>query len=363
MGSKSKIALEIIAFLPKGKRLVDLFGGGMAITECGMYSKKWDKYLYNELNPLVVDLVKRAINGDFDCNKFKPVFITSEEFEKKKNKDGYIKYIWSFSNQGKSYMFGKNVYKIKEQGHNYCIFDKPIEGLNIPIIKGTPYQKRMFLKKWCQATFEKEWKRATPRIKSDYKKYQDIMDGTSKASKKLALKFTTWLKTTGITAKEIKELTNSDMASHYLTTGSQPAIPTDEMWKLMKKSPKLKNIPHEIELICNSEEKIKQLQQLQQLERLQRLEITNKSYLDYEYQEGDVVYCDPPYENTADYNESSFNHKEFYDWVASRPYPVYFSSYKISDDRFKVVWACKKRSLMNGARTTAHNYECIYTQK
>ena len=375
MGSKSKIAPEIIAFLPKGKRLVDLFGGGMAITECAMYSKKWDSYLYNELNPLVVDLVKKAIKGEFNYKTFKPKFITSEEFKNKKETDGYIKYIWSFSNQGNNYLFGKNIEKIKEQGHNYCIFGDPIEGLNIQAIDGTPYQRRMYLKKWCQAKFEKEWKRATPRMKSDYKKYQEIMNGTSKASKKLALQFTSWLKTTGITAKEIKELTNSEMASHYLSSSSQPAIPTDEMWKLIKKSPKLKNIPNEIELMCNSSERLQQLQQLEQLERLQQLqqleqleqlqqlEITNKSYLDYEYKDGDIVYCDPPYENTAKYQEDGFNHKEFYDWVASRPYQVYFSSYKISDDRFKIVWACKKRSLMNGARTTAYNYECIYTQK
>ena len=69
MGSKSKIAPEVIAFLPKGKRLVDLFGGGMAIIECAMYSKKWDSYLYNELNTLVVDLVKRAIKGEFNLLK------------------------------------------------------------------------------------------------------------------------------------------------------------------------------------------------------------------------------------------------------------------------------------------------------
>jgi site-specific DNA-adenine methylase len=386
MGSKSKIAPEIINFLPKGKRLVDLFGGGFAITECAMYSKKWDSFLYNDINPLITDLIKRAINGDFNYDKFKPEFITREKFFELKDKDGYVKYIWSFSNQGDTYLFGKPIEKIKEQGHNYCLYDQPIDGLDIPIIKGTPYQKRMYLKKWSALKFEKEWKRATPRLKSDYKKYCAIIDGSSKAGKELALKFTTWLRSTGITAKEIKELTNSDMASHYLTTASQPAIPTDEMWQLLKKSPKLKNVPPDIELMCNSKEKIKQLikleqlqrlqqlerlqqlQQLQQLERLQQLEqlqqleITTMSYEQYVYQDGDVVYCDIPYENTAEYDkENGFNHKAFYEWAISRPYKVYFSSYKISDNRFKKCFAINKRSLMAGSKTNLYNFEMIYS--
>lgn len=40
-GNKSRIADIIISILPEGKRLVDLFGGGGAITHCGMLSSKW----------------------------------------------------------------------------------------------------------------------------------------------------------------------------------------------------------------------------------------------------------------------------------------------------------------------------------
>lgn len=35
-GNKSKIAEEILEQLPSGKRLVDLFGGGFAITDCAL---------------------------------------------------------------------------------------------------------------------------------------------------------------------------------------------------------------------------------------------------------------------------------------------------------------------------------------
>lgn len=59
-----------------------------------------------------------------------------------------------------------------------------------------------------------------------------------------------------------------------------------------------------------------------------------------------------------------FDHKTFYDWVASRDFPVYFSSYqKISDKRFKMIWAAGKVNLLAGASGRKKNYECIYTNQ
>lgn len=40
-GSKNQIAENILKFLPGGKRLVDLFGGGGAISHCASLSYKW----------------------------------------------------------------------------------------------------------------------------------------------------------------------------------------------------------------------------------------------------------------------------------------------------------------------------------
>ena len=94
-GSKSSIADSIISFLPKGKRFVDLFGGGFAMSECAHKSGKYEKVLYNELNPLLPALIKKAIKGDYNYNRYKPAFVSREEFDKKKDSDGYIKYIWS----------------------------------------------------------------------------------------------------------------------------------------------------------------------------------------------------------------------------------------------------------------------------
>nr|DAX95571.1 MAG TPA: adenine-specific methyltransferase [Caudoviricetes sp.] len=47
------------------------------------------------------------------------------------------------------------------------------------------------------------------------------------------LRFTSWLRSTGITCKQINQATNSFMGSHYLTQAKQPAIPTRAHWDAM----------------------------------------------------------------------------------------------------------------------------------
>lgn len=105
-GNKSRIADIIINILPSGKRLVDLFGGGGAITHCAMLSDKWENYLYNDINPLITTLFMDAVNGKYhDENRV----ITREDFESLKDTDPYVKYIWSFGNNGTGYLWVKKL--------------------------------------------------------------------------------------------------------------------------------------------------------------------------------------------------------------------------------------------------------------
>lgn len=211
MGSKTKIAPDIIRQLPRGERFVDLFGGGFAMSHAAILSNHFNSVLYNDFNPLIVELIRKGLRGDYNYSKFKPEFITREMFDREKEKDPYIKYIWSFGSDGQHYLFGKEI--------------EPLE----------------------------------------------------------------------------------------------------------------------------------------RLERLQQLELSNISFEKYEHRPGDVVYCDPPYEGTADYGQE-FPHTAFYEWVFSRDYPVYFSSYQISDRRFKLVWAKRLKSSFGGGNNSV-NFECLYTNK
>ena len=268
-GSKSAIAEKIINFLPAGKRFVDLFGGGAAMSDCAAKSGKYETVFYNEINPLLCDLVKKAIAGFYNYSVFKPEFISREQFHLLKSIDGYVKYIWSFGNSGRSYLFSEELESQKRSLHNFVVFGV----------------KDDFIKTYFD----------------DIEKFVAAMDIHTRR-------------------RQLRRYMRIKMAVR----------------------------PH---------------QELERLERLQQLEINCGSYLDYEYQDGDVVYCDPPYEGTAGYNQTKFNHKQFYDWVASRPYQVFFSSYKISDKRFKMIWAKSKQNLMGGAEGQFKNYECLYTNK
>lgn len=227
-GSKSAIADSIINFLPCGKRFVDLFGGGAAMSHCAALSGKYDSVYYNELNPLLCDLLKRAIDGEFNYCRFKPEFISREEFHKRKDVDGYVRYVWSFGNKGTSYLFGSDIEPLKRSMHNFVVF-----GIKDDFIK---------------SNFD------------DIDKFvvdKDIYNRRLATKKYLRLK-----------QKTIRALTD----------GQQNEA----------------------------------TEHLQQLERLERLKINCGSYLDYEYQDGDVVYCDRVHLHKQ--NHSAQRRKSFVDF-------------------------------------------------
>lgn len=133
--------------------------------------------------------------------------------------------------------------------------------------------------------------------------------------------------------------------------------------------------PYQRRIVLNRQlPKLNQLEHFSRIERLlhiqnmpgiSRLEITAGQSYDAVQLTGKqpVIYCAPPYEKTSEYKEGGFDHKAFYEWVANCPHPVYFSSYDISDNRFKLVKAINTRSLLDHkTRGTGspYNYEKLY---
>lgn len=102
MGSKSKIAEKIIAFLPQANTLVDLFGGGGAIADCASKSGKWQQVIYNELEPLISQGFSQAINGGYANEKR---WISRSDFMQLKNTDPYAAICYSFGNNLKGYLY------------------------------------------------------------------------------------------------------------------------------------------------------------------------------------------------------------------------------------------------------------------
>lgn len=110
-GSKNSIAKEIIDLLPKAENFYDLFMGGGAITHCACLSNKYKNIYANDINKLITDTFRGAVEGKY---KNETRWINKETFKEEKDKDGYIKYCWSFGNDGKSYLYNSTIEKWKE---------------------------------------------------------------------------------------------------------------------------------------------------------------------------------------------------------------------------------------------------------
>ena len=261
-GNKSRIADIIINILPAGKRLVDLFGGGGAITHCAMLSGKWENYLYNDINPMITGLFMDAVHGLYHDERR---VITREDFNRLKDEDAYVAYCWSFGNSpDKGYLWGEEWEEIK---CTICHFLLD-ESLN---------DRRMA-----------------------YNKFMRLLDNGN--------------------YKSIKHI--------------QP---------------------------------LQYIQALTRLEALQRLEVTNMSYTEYQHQDGDVVYCDVPYEQTGkakcdDYGVN-FDSLVFYEWAKAQPYQIFFSSYEISDQSFEKIKIKSVASLIGATTNGQKVTEFLYSNK
>ena len=109
-GSKNQIAQQIVDALPAGDVLVDLFGGGGAITHCAVLSHKWKKVIYNDNNELLVKFFKNAVEGKYKHPY--PVY-TRQEFNIYKYGDPVAKWCYSFGNDGKYYLWSADVEQFK----------------------------------------------------------------------------------------------------------------------------------------------------------------------------------------------------------------------------------------------------------
>lgn len=114
MGSKNRIAKQIIDFLPSGETLVDLFGGGGAITDCASESGKWKNIIYNELDVLPYTCFLKVLKGEYE-NETR--WISREDFFKLKDTDEYVVCCFSFGNNFRTYMYNEKIEPYKRAYH------------------------------------------------------------------------------------------------------------------------------------------------------------------------------------------------------------------------------------------------------
>lgn len=395
-GSKNSIAKDIVSFLPSGGTLVDLFAGGCAITHaaveaCEGLVPKWNRIICNDISPMPIGLFRDSVDGEYTVKKCKQ-WIGRNDFERLKDKNAWVRFCWSFGNNGITYLYAKEIEPWKRALHGaYVLKDYT---LIEEIIGELPREARMDICTWIKRNHEEvkqkyiNWYGETylENIKTEYlPDVANTEEAIAELKKELKRYMRNALQKSGLRAVDVdRHLGTKGMAGHYFGN-SQWEFPTLAAYEKLKEI-LLLDMPYPLHLTLleslqrlqslESLQRLQSLQSLQSLQRLQRLqslqslesskniiEFSTKDYREVEIPIDAIIYCDIPYENTDCGCYEKFDHNAFFDWVAKQTRPIYISSYHINDDRFKCVWEKQKRCQSQAGGKGKLVTERIYTVK
>ena len=339
MGSKNSIAKDIVNALPSGERLVDLFAGGCSITDCALKNTdKFSRFLVNDLNGWSPKAYVKTLAGGFNDEER---WISRQDFFRLKDTDPYVSLCFSFGNNLKTYMYNPELEPYKRALHHIIFWEDYIPmGVICPQVVD-------ILKEYCKGKDRKGRRLASGCAVADHVKQKGTVEYWQSNPMFRAVKVKWTPERRGLKGSELAKNTLKDIAQ-------QPMLVSLESLQSLE-----------------SLERLQSLQSLQSLESLERLEsivqrdskieTSSISYADYEYRDGDVVYCDPPYKNTHGYG-IEFNTDEFWEWARTRDYPVYVSEYQAPSD-FVSIWSKEKRVLLNRESLTAPRTEHLLVHK
>ena len=121
-GSKNTIAEDIVNRIPRGGKILDACCGGGAFLMAAAMSMRWDKVVGNDLNPATIALLDAVLIHKGQIEYEHPPICTRQDFfnslQRIENGDFTIqdcvnKYCASFGNDGKTYLYGKQIEEYK----------------------------------------------------------------------------------------------------------------------------------------------------------------------------------------------------------------------------------------------------------
>lgn len=295
MGSKNRIAKQIIDFLPSGETLVDLFGGGGAITDCASESGKWSNIIYNELDVLPYTCFLKALKGEYE-NETR--WISREDFFKLKDTDEYVACCFSFGNNFRTYMYNEKIEPYKRAYHYAIVFNEfqPLSEL-----------------------FDKE-----------------TVDMLNKSVE-------------GETDKKQRRLKFTRALGNYIIGLSKEA----QRIESNERQERLNDLKKTMQIDENARNLIENQLRKETIDTLKKTQLDNITFLNDDYRnvpipDGSIIYCDIPYRNTGTYNKAEyFDYDAFYDWCVKKKEEgndVFISEYSMPDDRFECVFEMSKIS-------------------
>jgi site-specific DNA-adenine methylase len=361
-GSKNSIARKIVSFLPPADVLIDICAGGCAITHaaleiCEGLAPKWERIIANDICEMPLKLFKDAICGEYADEKR---WIDRETFQKLKDVDPYVRYCWSFGNNGTNYLYAQQVEPWKKALHYARVLgDTSLlrnmgidgDGSRADVLAHEAEYKDKYIRWWLsrQEYAPAELDELIKNVKADIERGEEEL-------RAYLLKA---LKTSGLTQAEVQRRLGTQMAGHYFGR-SQWEFPTREMYQRMQEFMPLPDDYNELVGLYRLRQSLESLQRLQSLESLQSLQISFESYENVKIPENSVIYTDIPYQGTDCGSYEGFDHESFFNWAAGQKTPVFISSYKVEDERFTCVFECDKRSLNSGKGSGKLMKERIY---
>ena len=112
-GSKNSIAEFIVESIPSRTHFYDLFAGGGAVSHCAMLSGKFHTFHMNDIEDTPL-LFLESVHGRYH---YENRWISREDFCRLKDSEPYIRYCWSFGNNGKNYLYSKEIEPWKKALH------------------------------------------------------------------------------------------------------------------------------------------------------------------------------------------------------------------------------------------------------
>ena len=351
-GSKNKIADWVVDHLPDGKTLVDLFAGGCAVTHAAILAGKWENFIINDLGD-APDVFENAVNGKYANEKR---WISREDFYKLKDSDPYVRYSWSFGNNGANYLYAREVESWKKALHYARVFgdtsllqNMEIEGdgSRADVMAHKAEYKEKYIRWWLS-------RQKYPQAEID-KLVKNVKADVERDKEELRAYLLKALKSSGLTQAEVQRRLGTQMAGHYFGR-SQWGFPTQEMYQRMQEFIPLPDDYNELVGLFRLRQS---LQSLQRLQRLQRLQL---DYRNVEIPQGAVVYADPPYKNTdCTGYAGQFDYDAFKKWLADVPFMVIVSEYNAPKGCAEIA-SIKKQQTMGTGNKGGTNTEKLFVQ-
>lgn len=385
MGSKNKIAKNLIRNLPSRDNFYDLFCGGGAMAHRAALSGKYKHIYCNDLTG-AVEYVEKARRGEYDNRH---AWVGREQFYQNYKDDIFLTFAWSFGNQGENYMYGEQIEPFKKRLH-FAYIENDLTYLK-------EFYSAPDMPKGQEALYRYCLNHSGEIIKSYVQWYALKFIGTAEDIAKLK-EFSRAdderLRNYLIEQRNKNKLKNIDVDKYLGTKGmrghyfgrSQWEFPTRENYNKLNnimnwplsyeetggnkaRAERLKGLQR-LEALTSIDSAGDSLFRLQHIERLKRFKdiqntgcaewhFSRGSYDDVKIKSNSVIYCDIPYKNTKEYISGAFNHDKFYTWRQKQK-NIYISEYNMPVADFKEFYNIEKNVLLSSSCNSKKAIEKLF---